>query len=95
MMKVKEAIRKYSLKELRQKRDRAKTKSKTDAPKYGVDKEFWDNARVVMPDTRPKQHTGIRIDADVLDWFKSYGKGWQTRMNAVLRSYFENHNTPS
>lgn len=39
-------------------------------------------------------HTGIRLDADVLDWFKSQGKGWQTRINAVLRSYFDHH-TPS
>ena len=94
-MKAKEDIRKYSLKELREKRDRSKKKHIPSAPKYSVDKEFWDNARLVMPSARPKQHTGIRIDADVLDWFKSHGKGWQTRMNAVLRSYFENHHTPS
>ena len=94
-MKEKEDIRKHSLKELREKRDRTKTQPGPKAPKYSVDKDFWKNARVVMPDARPKQHTGIRLDADVLDWFKSQGKGWQTRINAVLRSYFENHQTPS
>lgn len=94
-MKEKEDIRKYSLKELRKKRDQTGSISDPNAPKHGVDKEFWKNARVLMPDSRPKQHTGIRIDADVLDWFKSQGKGWQTRINAVLRSYFENHQTPS
>ena len=31
----------------------------------------------------------LRIDADVLDWFKGQGKGHQTRINAVLRSYVE------
>ncbi len=94
-MKVKEDIRKHSLKGLRKLRDHGKTKTDPKAPQYVVDKDFWKNARVVIPDPRPKQHTGIRIDADVLDWFKSQGKGWQTRMNAVLRSYFENHNAPS
>jgi len=30
----------------------------------------------------------------MLDWFKSQGKGWQSRINAVLRSYFESHQKP-
>ena len=29
----------------------------------------------------------MRIDADVLEWFKARGKGYQTRMNAVLKAY--------
>ena len=29
----------------------------------------------------------IRVDDDVMEWFRSQGKGWQTRMNAVLRAY--------
>lgn len=37
----------------------------------------------------PKQLTSFRVDPDVLDWFKSTGKGYQTRINAVLRSYVE------
>jgi len=32
-----------------------------------------------------KQHVSLRIDADVLAWFKSQGKGYQTRINAILR----------
>ena len=32
-----------------------------------------------------KQQTSIRLDADVLTWFKSQGKGYQTRMNEILR----------
>ena len=58
------------------------------APEREVDEAFWDTARLVEPE-RPKVHTGLRIDADVLDWFKAHGRGWQTRMNAVLRSYYE------
>lgn len=36
-----------------------------------------------------KKHVGLRIDADVLEWFRGQGRGWQTRMNAVLRAYYE------
>lgn len=60
----------------------------TDAPP--PDEEFWRTARVIMPEPRPaKRHQGMRLDADVIDWFKLQGPGWQTRMNAVLRSYVE------
>ncbi len=34
-----------------------------------------------------KQQITLRIDEDVLDWFKATGKGYQTRINAVLRRY--------
>jgi uncharacterized protein (DUF4415 family) len=36
-----------------------------------------------------KKHINIRIDADVLDWFKATGRGYQTRINQVLRAYVE------
>ncbi len=55
-----------------------------------LDEAFWKNARVVMPG-RGKRQLTVRLDGDVLDWFKAQGKGYQTRMNAVLRSYFEAH----
>ena len=38
---------------------------------------------------QPKASISLRIDADVLDWFKSQGVGYQTRMNAVLRAFKE------
>jgi uncharacterized protein (DUF4415 family) len=34
-----------------------------------------------------KRGVHIRLDADVVDWFKSQGPGYQTRMNAVLRAF--------
>ncbi len=43
--------------------------------------------RVIMPKT--KKAVSIRVDADVLSYFKSFGKGYQTRINAVLRAYME------
>ncbi|TLZ34322.1 MAG: BrnA antitoxin family protein [Gammaproteobacteria bacterium] len=35
----------------------------------------------------PKELVSLRIDADVLKWFKASGAGYQTRINAVLRAY--------
>ena len=52
-----------------------------------ADENFFKNARLVMPDPAPKKSISLRIDSDVLDWFKSEGKGHLSRMNAVLRAY--------
>jgi uncharacterized protein (DUF4415 family) len=55
----------------------------SDIPPLGDD--FWQNA-VRNPFYKPvKTHASVRIDADVLAWLKSQGKGYQTRMNAILR----------
>ena len=45
--------------------------------------DFWDEAVVVVP----KQAISLRVDEDVLAWFKRHGPKYQTRMNAVLRAY--------
>lgn len=47
--------------------------------------DFWDDAVVVVPD--PKEAISLRVDRDVLEWFRAQGPRYQTRMNAVLRSY--------
>lgn len=52
-----------------------------------LDETFWKNARVVYP--QPKQAISIRIDEDVLEWLKKQGKGYQSRINAILRSYMQ------
>ena len=49
--------------------------------------EFWKNARVVLPVA--KQAISIRLDEDVLAYFKTLGPGYQSRINAVLRSYMD------
>lgn len=49
-----------------------------------TDPAFWHNARVVLP--RPKEAITIRLDADLLAWLR-VEKGYQTRINAVLRAY--------
>jgi uncharacterized protein (DUF4415 family) len=47
--------------------------------------DFWDSAELVEPVR--KQAVSLRIDEDVLDWFRQHGPRYQSRMNAVLRSY--------
>ncbi len=47
--------------------------------------DFWDEASVVEPVA--KQPISLRVDTDVLDWFKTQGPRYQSRINAVLRSY--------
>jgi uncharacterized protein (DUF4415 family) len=47
--------------------------------------DFWDDAVVVSPP--PKEAISLRVDRDVLAWFREQGPRYQTRMNAVLRSY--------
>ena len=52
-----------------------------------LDNSFWENAVVEYP-ARKKPVT-LRLDSDILAWFKSRGRGYQTRINAVLRSYVD------
>ena len=54
-----------------------------------LDSDFFREARVVVPPR--KQQLTIRLDTDVLAWLKSQGKGYQSRINAVLRAYYEAH----
>ncbi len=50
----------------------------------------WSTVQVGIPG--PKQQLTVRFDADVVEWFKAQGAGYQTRMNAVLRSFVEAQN---
>lgn len=53
-----------------------------------LDEKFWANATRFRDRAlyRPvKQSTTVRVDADVLRWLKGKGKGYQTRLNAILR----------
>ncbi len=49
--------------------------------------DFWRGARVVTPVS--KEAISIRLDSDVIDYFRSTGPKYQTRINAVLRSYVD------
>jgi uncharacterized protein (DUF4415 family) len=47
----------------------------------------WTQATIGLP--MPKDHINIRIDHDVLEWFKANGRGYQTLMNNVLRAFVQ------
>jgi uncharacterized protein (DUF4415 family) len=59
----------------------------TDIP--ALDEDFFKEARVVV--SPGKKQLTLRLDADVLAWLKAQGKGYQSRINAILRMYYEAH----
>jgi uncharacterized protein (DUF4415 family) len=64
-----------------------------DAPR--TTKKFWANAIAHrgLPVPPRKKQIALRVDEDVLEWFKAQGEGYQTRMNAVLREFRDAHRT--
>ncbi len=57
----------------------------SDIPK--LDRSFWKRAKLTMPE--PKDRLTIRVDHDVVEWLKRAGSGYQTLINAILRSYMK------
>jgi uncharacterized protein (DUF4415 family) len=55
-----------------------------------TDAAFWADAELRLPQN--KKGIFLRIDPEVLEWFKGKGKGYQTRINAILRRYVETQN---
>ena len=55
----------------------------SDIPPLSAD--FFKNATLRMPTS--KKAVSLRLDSDLLDWFREQGKGYQTKINAVLRVY--------
>lgn len=101
----KESITRVTLDEVLERRargeesltDRARVEAMTDEdieaaiaddPDWAEFKDIdWSKATIVYP--KPKTAVSIRLDHDVVDFFKKDGKGYQTRINAVLRHYIE------
>lgn len=54
-----------------------------------VEQIVRDIVRQGLPTAPRKAAISLRLDADVLDWFRTQGTGYQTRINAVLRAYME------
>ncbi len=52
-------------------------------------KPDWTRVRLVLP--APKQSVRLRLEQDIIDFFKSYGKGHIARMQAVLKAYVDAH----
>ncbi len=97
-------IRQYSAAELREMRARGESKTdfawiaKQDPADLeraaleqlaedGISPDWYKDAIAVRPD--PKRLISLRLDGDVVDWFRSQGPGYQTRMNAVLKAYMK------
>jgi uncharacterized protein (DUF4415 family) len=99
----KERIVRYTAEELAEKRRRGETRSDWAKAAAMTDEEIeasiaanpdeagmvmdWDSATIELP--QPKAPLNMRVDRDVLDYFRKTGRGYQTRINAVLRSYVE------
>ena len=77
------ALGKTDFKRLRQMRDA----DIDDSDIAKLDKSFWKTAKLTMPE--PKDRLTIRVDRDVVEWLKKDGSGYQTRINAILRSYMK------
>jgi uncharacterized protein (DUF4415 family) len=58
-----------------------------DMAELGIDADWMEHARVMFP--RPKKRVTVRLDPDVLDWLRAQGRGYQTRINTILRAYYE------
>ena len=101
-MRKDENITSYSAKELINMRKKGKSKSDWKAVENIKDKDLekavksdsdsntqipkeWEGLTVGFPE--PKEQISLRVDKDVLRWFRSKGKGYQTYMNNILRSY--------
>ncbi len=102
-MAKKEHIVRYTDDELKAMSARGETKSDWKAVAAMSDEELeaaiasdpdeagleFDWSRPLPEPPRPKAVLNMRVDADVIDYFRSQGKGYQTKINAVLRSYVD------
>jgi uncharacterized protein (DUF4415 family) len=68
--------------------------AEADSDNLPLNDPFFETARRLQPSAllkEAKQQITLRIDADVLEWFRAYGSGYQSRMNAVLKAYVQTH----
>jgi uncharacterized protein (DUF4415 family) len=69
-------------------RDRAKVATPTDEhPEIAVKRIVRGVVRRGLQPVAPKTAISLRVDQDVLEWFKAQGDGYQTRINSVLRAF--------
>ena len=54
-----------------------------------LDRQWFKTAKLVLPER--KVPISLRMDREILDWFRSQGRRYQSRINAVLRAYVEAH----
>jgi uncharacterized protein (DUF4415 family) len=89
-MSEKSTTVRYTLSEIQRMRASGKDYTRADAPEAeSLGEEFWAKARVVMPGGKTSVH--LRLDTEIVEWFRAGGKGHLSRMNAVLRAYMNAH----
>jgi uncharacterized protein (DUF4415 family) len=86
--------KRYSLEELKQLRQSGQSETKPNAPEIELDATFWENAKVTLPVQTKKTSVHLRLDSDVVDFFREQGKGHVSRMQAVLKAYADAHQPP-
>jgi uncharacterized protein (DUF4415 family) len=89
-MKASDDTRQHSPATLKAERARGTARTRVDAPAYPVDEDFWRNARTGVPPPN-KASIHLRLDAEVLEWFREQARGHLSRMNAILRSVMGAH----
>lgn len=62
-----------------------------EAPEWTPEMFAKSVARKALAPVPRKSLLSLRVDTDVIDWFRSKGSGYQSRMNALLRAYMEAH----
>lgn len=87
---TKENIRRATLAEIRQMKDRGELFHDPDAPEGPeLGDEFWANAVLMPPRSSTSVH--LKLDPEVFEFFKRQGKGHITRMQDVLKAYVKAH----
>ena len=87
-MNEKFTIVRHSQNQVRAMRERGEdntSQNALEAQSLGAD--FWRSSSVVMQTGKTSVH--LRLDTDIVEWFKANGKGHLTRMNAVLKAYVD------
>ena len=60
-------------------------------PDDAIEPVRMDWVTATLPAAAHKEKTSLRLDSDVIRWFRSQGRGFQTKINAILRHYYEQH----
>ena len=58
-----------------------------DMAELGIAPDWTEHTRVIFP--RSKERVTVRLDHDIVDWLKAQGRGYQSRINAILRAYVD------
>lgn len=59
-----------------------------------LNEQWFRNAKLMMPiERKPRVAISLRVERDVVDWFKARGRPYQSKMHAVLKAFVDAHRT--